>query len=250
MKIFYFVTVFIFGLAFGSFYNVCIYRIPVKKSLINPGSFCPKCKKKIMFYDNIPIVSYIILRGKCRYCQQKISITYPIIELLTGFTFLISFIYFGLTLKFFTVIFFLSILIIVSFIDLKHQVIPNKVILPAIIAIIGLTIILKPTEIIQSISGGLIGGFFILLLALLWPGGMGGGDIKLSAFIGFFIGFLIIEVLFLAFFIGALTGILMILTKKKSRKDLIPFGPFLSIAAFITLFWGQKIAQAYINLIS
>ncbi len=122
--------------------------------------------------------------------------------------------------------------------------------MPAIIAIIGLTIILKPTEIIQSISGGLIGGFFILLLALLWPGGMGGGDIKLSAFIGFFIGFLIIEVLFLAFFIGALTGILMILTKKKSRKDLIPFGPFLSIAAFITLFWGQKIAQAYINLIS
>ncbi len=151
-------------------------------------------------------------------------------------------------MQFLASIFFLSVLIIITFIDIDHHLIPNKIILPAIPVMFVLSLLVDFSRIWMILTGGLIGGVFLLILALIWPGGMGGGDIKLAAFIGLALGLFIIEALFLAFFLGATVGILMIIVGKKNRKDLMPFGPFLAFASFITLFWGQKLASYYINL--
>lgn len=256
------VFIFLLGLSVGSFINVCIFRLPEGKSVILPGSCCPQCGHKLCWWENIPLVSYLFLKGKCLKCQKRISLQYPLIELATGLLFVAVFLKFRLSWLTISALFFISVLIITGVIDLKHQIIPNKVVLPAIL--VGI-LLLVPTafygwcsiplvqagtlpKLLQPLVGLIIGGGFLLAVALIKEGGMGGGDIKLAAFMGIWLGWYVLLALFLGFLIGALIGLVLILLKKKGRKEPISFGPFLALGSIITLFYGPQIFHFYASL--
>ncbi|GAH20399.1 unnamed protein product [marine sediment metagenome] len=247
------VLIFILGLIVGSFSNVCIYRIPRNESIIYPASHCPKCRSNISPKDNIPLLSYILLKGRCRNCKSKISIQYPVVELLTGLIYLIIYLVYGLSIQTLIYIILSSALIIIAFIDLNEQIVPDVISLPGIVIGFILSFFIPYISFINSALGVLVGGGIILIIGL---GGsvifkkeaMGGGDVKLAAMIGAFLGWrYIIISLFLGFFLGALAGIFLIMSKIKSREDVVPFGPFIVLGSFITLFWGEKIISWYIG---
>lgn len=247
--------VFAFGLAVGSFLNVCIYRLPLKKSLIFPPSHCPKCGTKIKPYDNIPILSYILLRGKCRFCQERISITYPVVELLSGLLLLSLFSWYGLSWAFASKLFLFTSLMVIFLIDLEHQLIPDVVTVPGIGAGLAFSLLSKSPPFLDSIIGLVAGGglFFLVALAgdkIFKKESMGGGDIKLAAMLGAFLGWQsILLVFFLASFLGALVGIVFLILSPKLRESrLIPFGPFLAIATVISIFFGNRLVELYLNL--
>jgi len=245
--------IFVLGLIIGSFSNVCIYRIPKNESIVFPASHCPNCRATIKAIDNIPILSYLLLKGKCRKCGEKISIRYPVVEFLTGAIYLLIFLIYGRSYQ--TLIYALlsSALIIISFIDLDVQIIPDEISLPGIIIGFALSFIVPYISYLNSILGIIAGGGIIFLIALAGLAifkkeAMGGGDVKLSAMIGAFIGWkYIIVSLFIGFFIGAIAGILLILLKIRSRDDLVPFGPFIVLGSFITLLWGENILSWYLG---
>jgi leader peptidase (prepilin peptidase)/N-methyltransferase len=253
------------GLSVGSFLNVVIARVPENISIINPPSQCPVCNKKIKPYDNIPIVSYLFLKGKCRFCKNPISVQYPLVELITAVFFLATYLKFGLSTRYFLSLFLVSILIPIFFIDLKHLVIPDKIIYPSLLVIAVVIIIMEATGqnslpvignkgIMFSLYGFFLGGGFLYLLALISPlifkkEGMGGGDIKLISFLGLCFGLYIFLILFISFLLGALFGIFKILKDKKSKMDEIPFGPFITTGAVATLFAGEKVFNLYLKFI-
>jgi len=245
--------IFILGLIIGSFSNVCIYRIPKKESIVFPASHCPNCNSTIKAIDNIPLLSYFLLKGKCRKCGEKISIRYPIVEFLTGVIYLLIFLVYGRSLQ--TLIYTLlsSALIIIAFIDLDEQIIPDEISLPGIVIGFVLSFIVPYISYFNSILGTIVGGGIIFLIALVGLAifkkeAMGGGDVKLSAMIGAFIGWKYIMIsLFIGFFIGAIAGILLILLKIRNRDDLVPFGPFIVLGSFITLLWGENILSWYLG---
>lgn len=260
------IIAFIFGAIVGSFLNVCIHRMPLAKSVVWPSSHCPKCEKRIPWYDNIPFISYILLRGRCRFCKEKISPRYILVELLTAAVFLILFKRYGLTYDFFLYIIFTCGLIVATFVDIKHRIIPDEISVGGII--LGFlfnvvkTVDLKPKihiasfqPIIDSFLGIIIGGGIIYLIGktfdlvyfklLKKPAiqgqteSMGGGDVKLLAMIGAFLGWQkAVFTFFLAPFLGIIIGIINLLVKKDHT---IPYGPFLSAAAFLSIFWADKI---------
>jgi leader peptidase (prepilin peptidase)/N-methyltransferase len=242
------------GLAVGSFLNVCIYRIPEGESIFFPGSHCPKCGKKIKFYDNIPVLSFILLKGKCRFCKSQISIQYPLVELLTTILFLGAYLWQGLSLGFLSTIILGCLLIVVFFVDLKHRIIPDVITIPGIFIGLGFALITPQIKILDSFLGLIIGGGVFYLLAILGEllfkkESMGGGDIKLAAMLGAFLGW---QKLFLIFFLSALLGsiigvLAMQLSSKVKEHRTIPFGPFLALASFAALFWGEKIIKAYLD---
>jgi leader peptidase (prepilin peptidase) / N-methyltransferase len=245
--------VFVLGLIVGSFSNVCIYRIPRNESVIYPASHCPKCRNKIKPIDNIPLLSYILLKGRCRNCGSKISIQYPLVEFLTGLIYLIIYLIYGLSIQSLAYIILSSALIIITFIDLQEQMIPDVISLPGIVVGLILSFMVPYISFINSALGALVGGGIILIIA--WVGSiifkkeaMGGGDVKLTAMIGAFLGwrYTIIS-LFWGFFLGALIGIILIMTKIKKREDAIPFGPFIALGSIITLLWGEKILSWYLG---
>jgi len=247
------VLIFILGLIVGSFSNVCIYRIPRNESIIYPASHCPKCRSNISPKDNIPLLSYILLKGRCRNCKNKISIQYPIVELLTGLIYLIIYLIYGLSIQSLIYIILSSALIIITFIDLNEQIIPDEISLPGIVIGFIISFFVPYISFINSALGLLAGGGIILIIALggsaiFKKDAMGGGDVKLAAMIGAFLGWrYIIISLFLGFFIGALAGIFLIISKIKSREDIVPFGPFIVLGSFITLLWGKNIISWYIG---
>lgn len=247
------VLIFILGLIVGSFSNVCIYRMPRNESIIYPASHCPKCRSNISPKDNVPLLSYILLKGRCRNCKSKISIQYPIVEFLTGLIYLIIYLIFGLSIQTLIYIILSSALIIIAFIDLHEQIVPDVISLPGIVIGFIISFFVSYISYMNSALGVLVGGGIILIIGL---GGsvifkkeaMGGGDVKLAAMIGAFLGWrYIIISLFSGFFLGALAGIFLILSKIKSREDVIPFGPFIVLGSFITLLWGEKIISWYIG---
>jgi len=247
------IPIFILGLIVGSFSNVCIYRIPRNESIIYPASHCPKCRTIIKAIDNIPIISYILLKGRCRNCKSKISIQYPIVELLTGLIYLIIYLTYGLSIQTLIYIILSSALIIIAFIDLNEQIVPDVISLPGVVIGFILSFFVPYIPFINSGLGVVVGGGIILIIGL---GGsvifkkeaMGGGDVKLAAMIGAFLGWRYIVIsLFLGFFLGALAGIFLIMAKIKSREDMVPFGPFIVLGSFITLLWGEKIITWYIG---
>jgi leader peptidase (prepilin peptidase) / N-methyltransferase len=247
------ILIFVLGLIVGSFSNVCIYRIPRNESVIYPASHCPKCRTKIKPVDNIPLLSYILLKGRCRNCGSKISIQYPVVEFLTGLIYLIIYLIYGLNIQSLVYIILSSALIIITFIDLQEQMIPDVISLPGIVVGLILSFIVPYMSFINSALGALVGGGIILIIA--WVGSiifkkeaMGGGDVKLTAMIGAFLGwrYTIIS-LFWGFFLGALIGIILIMTKIKKREDAIPFGPFIALGSIITLLWGEKILSWYLG---
>lgn len=238
--------IFVFGLCWGSFLNVCIYRIPRGISIVNPPSNCPNCGNKIKGYDNIPIISFILLKGKCRACGEKISYVYPIVELATGLILLALYQRYGINVDSILYAVFCSTLIVISFIDLEHRIIPDILSLGGVgaglIASLGLTAI----TFLDSLLGLLLGGGLLLLVATVYfklrkLEGMGGGDIKLLGMIGAWLGYkAIIPVLLFASLAGVLFGLPFILIKK-DRYFQIPFGPFLSGAAILYVLWDIRL---------
>jgi len=251
--------IFIFGAIVGSFLNVCIFRLPRDRSIILPNSFCPSCEKPIKFYDNIPIVSYIFLRGKCRNCSAKISIKYPVVELITALLFLLFFNKYGLTYEFLVNMLFVSLIIAISFIDLEFQIIPDVLSLGGLLAGFALSFFRKPVFFYQdALYGILIGGGILFAIAYGYQlitkrEGMGGGDIKLLGMIGAFCGLKgVIFSLMTGSIIGTIVGIPLMLIKGKEEgtRYAIPFGPFLSLGALIFLIMGDRFIYGFINLIS
>jgi len=236
---------FIFGAVVGSFLNVCIFRIPAEESIIKPLSQCPRCHHPVRFYDNIPIISFILLRGKCRDCGGKISWRYPLVELITAALALLLFLQFGLTLKFLAFFIFTAVLIVITFIDLDHQIIPDVVTLPGIPIFLLVAIFVVKVPWMESLIGLLIGGGLLFAIAFIYQlitkrEGMGGGDIKLLAMVGGFLGWKsLIFILLFSSFSGAIVGITAMIIKKQDMKYAVPFGPFLSAAAIAYLFLGD-----------
>ena len=238
------IFIFILGLFFGSFANVVIRRIPYGNSIVQPASHCPKCLIPIKWKDNLPVISFLILRGLCRNCKIKISFEYPVVELLTGIYFLTAYFYFALTSIFFISIFLGLTLIIISFIDLHLRIIPD--ILTISLLIFGLaSSFFNPVvnfRILNSLSGALFGGTFLFLVAFLGAKiykkeVMGGGDVKLLAAGGSFLGLQnIFLALLIACFIGGITGLFLILIGNKKKSDFIPFGPFIAISILLVFF--------------
>lgn len=243
-----FIVLFIFGAVVGSFLDVCIYRIPRDESIIFPRSRCPECKGKIAFYDNIPILSYILLRGMCRICGSKISLRYPIVELLNGLFYPLLFFHLGWGIPFIAYSAFLSSLIVVTFIDLEHQIIPDSITIPGIL--IGLLLsFLLPVGIKNSLSGVMLGGGLFYTVALISRGGMGGGDIKLIAMIGAFLGWKeVLLTIFIASLTGSLVGIFLMVFRGKGRRHKIPFGPSLALGSVLSLFRGDDLIEWYLSL--
>jgi len=206
------VLIFILGLIVGSFSNVCIYRIPRNESIIYPASHCTKCRSNISLKDNIPLLSFILLKGRCRNCKRKISIQYPIVELLTGLIYLIIYLIYGLSIQSLIYIILSSALIIIAFIDLNEQIVPDVISLPGIVIGFIISFFVPYISFINSALGVVVGGGIILIIGIAGSvifkkEAMGGGDVKLAAMIGAFLGWrYIIISLFLGFFLGALAG--------------------------------------------
>lgn len=242
----------ILGSLVGSFLNVCISRLPKEESIIWPGSHCPYCKKPIRFYDNIPLVSYVLLMGKCRNCKKPISIQYPLIEGITALSSLFLFMKFGPSLSYLFYFAFVAALIVITVIDLYHQIIPDVISLPGIGVGLIASLILPQITFLNSLFGVLLGGGSLFLVATCYEWlfkreGMGGGDVKLLAMIGAFLGWkAVILTILLSSLIGSITGILIMVVKGKDFKYAIPFGPFLSLGAAISLFYGQNIINWYL----
>ncbi|MCK9604598.1 MAG: prepilin peptidase [Candidatus Omnitrophica bacterium] len=258
------IIVFLFGSMVGSFLNVCIHRMPLGESIVWPRSRCPKCNKKIPGYDNIPFISYIMLGGRCRFCKEKISFRYFLVELLTAIMFVVLYQRYGLSYDFFVFMFFICSLIVATFVDIKHRIIPDEISVGGIILGFILSSIrgfsLEPFSynfqpMLNSFLGIIVGGGIIYLSGALFDlvyfkllkkppvqgetTSMGGGDVKLLAMMGAFMGWQkAVLVFFLAPFFGAVIGIVNLVIKKDHT---IPYGPFLSMAAFISLFWSDKI---------
>jgi len=235
---------FILGASIGSFLNVLIYRIPRKIQVSYGRSFCPNCGHKLSALDLIPILSYIFLKGRCRYCKEKISIVYPIVETLSGLIFLISFLFFGYSLYYLKFVIFSSVLIVISFIDLQTMEIPDEPFLFGIF--FGIIFLIIEKNYINTLFGVLIPPIIFFLIIVLSKGGMGGGDFKLSFLFGLYLGFpKVIPWFFLSFIIGFFPAIYILITKKGTRKTPLPFGPFMSISGIITFLFGTQIIRFY-----
>jgi leader peptidase (prepilin peptidase) / N-methyltransferase len=249
-----FTFVFLMGLIVGSFLNVCIYRLQKSESIVTPGSHCPNCKHPIPWHDNIPVVSYLFLTGKCRFCKKTISPRYMLVEILTGALFLALYAAFGLSPKFFTYLAFVSALIVITFIDFDTQTIPDHITFPGIVigpiaavlfpSIVGASS--RMAALFNSVSGAVLGAAMIYAIALLGKmafkkDAMGDGDIFLLAMIGAFLGWkLVILTFFISPFVGAIVGIIR---KMKYGEETMPYGPYLSLGAVVALFFGNKILE-------
>ncbi len=243
----------IFGLFIGSFLNVCIYRIPKEESIVWPGSHCPQCGQAVKPWDNIPVLSYILLRGRCRSCRIRISPRYPLVELLSGLICLGMLYKFGPTLSFIIYYIWAAALLVVTFIDLDYQIIPDRISLGGIV--IGLICVyFLPIGYKDALIGlGLgAGGLMAVIYGyyfLTGKQGMGGGDVKLLGMIGVFIGWQgVIFTIFMASLIGSIVGVSWMLYKGKDMKAAIPFGPFLALGALIFVFWGDPMIGWYFGL--
>ncbi|MDO8785270.1 MAG: prepilin peptidase [Syntrophales bacterium] len=240
------------GAVLGSFLNVCIYRIPEGRSIVFPSSHCPECRHPINPWDNIPLVSYLILRGRCRHCQGKISPQYPVVELITAVMALLLFWKFGLSLRFLFSFIFTCSLIVITFIDLRHQIIPDLITLPGIPLFFLVAVFFMNIRVMEALLGILLGGGVLYIIAFLYEllkkrEGMGGGDIKLLAMLGAFSGWKsLLFILLLSSSLGALVGITVMIIKGKDMKYAIPFGPFLSLAAVAYIFFGGYFLQFFL----
>lgn len=229
--------IFVYGCIIGSFLNVCIYRIPIGISIIFPPSTCPVCGRKIKHYDLVPVISFLFLRGKCRNCQTKISFLYPVVELLTGVLTLILFLKYGISGDFAKYSILIYLLIVISGIDLRHQIIPDVLSIPGIVLGLVFAVFSGKAGFWDAIWGALFGGGILFLVAYFYPEGMGLGDAKLLAMVGCFLGFKLTYATFLlGSFLGTIFGCVFLLLKLMTRKTPIPFGPFLAAGAIISLF--------------
>jgi len=245
------------GCAIGSFLNVCIDRLPAGKSLLYPPSHCDICQHPLSPRDLIPLFSYLWLHRRCRYCKAPIPQRPFWVELATGFLFALVYWRFGLTVEFAVTAFYGSLFIVLMVIDLEHGLILNKIVYPAAVVALIISVFLPQTGIIplpwpealNGIIGCAIGFAFLLIPTLVSRGGMGWGDVKMAALIGLVTGFpMVLVALMTGVILGGLVAAVLLLLKKKGRKEAIPFGPFLSLGTIATLLWGKQILDWYWGL--
>lgn len=248
--------VFFFGMCVGSFMNVCIFRLPdPEKSIVRPRSMCPKCNTMIPFYDNIPVLSYILLQRKCRFCKTKIPFRYPLVELLGGLFALCAYLRFGLSLTGLAYYLFIVALLVITFIDMDHRIIPDRITLPGIPVFFITALILQTVTFKDALLGILSGGGVLFAIGWIYyqikqKEGMGGGDVKLLAMIGAFIGWQgVFFTIFVASAAGTFVGLITMLVQRKDMKLAIPFGPFLAIGAILYIFFGSGIIEWYLKLV-
>jgi leader peptidase (prepilin peptidase)/N-methyltransferase len=246
-----FVLTTILGLCVGSFLNVVIARVPAGRSIVYPGSACPRCGKAIVWYDNLPVVSYLLLSGRCRNCRESISWRYPAVELACGALFLLAYQRFDLGPGLVSALVLLAGLVAITSIDLDHQIIPDVLSLPGIV--LGVLFSLAPGGIgwVQSLAGVAVGGgVFVVIIAasvlVIGQAGMGVGDVKLGAMLGAFLGWkLALLSILLSMLLGGPLAATLLATGRKARRDPIPFGPFLALGGLISLFWGDAVLAWY-----
>ena len=235
------VAVGLFGLALGSFLNVVIVRVPTGRSLAFPGSACPGCSAPLVWYDNIPVLSYLMLRGRCRACGMRISGRYPIIESVTAILLVLAYAAFGPSADFLVAVVLLPALVAMTAIDLEHQMIPDAITLPGIPVGFLMNLATGRISWVDALIGIGVGGGLFILIILLSRGGMGGGDLKLGAMLGAFLGWrALLMALFVAIVLGGVIGAVLLATGVRGRKDPIPFGPFLATGGAMALYWGER----------
>jgi leader peptidase (prepilin peptidase)/N-methyltransferase len=246
---------FLFGAMVGSFLNVCIHRLPKEESIVAPRSRCPACQSPIRARDNIPLLSFVLLRARCRACGHPIPWRYPLVEALTALLFVLTVSRFGVTLNSAFLLVFLCGLVVASFIDLDHQIIPNAVTLPGIpLGLIGGLLVGEP-PLLDRLIGTLAGAGFLYLM--LFYGGvlygqeaMGEGDLNLIALVGAFLGWkAVVVTILIGCLVGSVVGLGLMAFKRLGRRQHIPFGPFLSLGAVVGLFWGEPLVAWYLRLL-
>jgi leader peptidase (prepilin peptidase)/N-methyltransferase len=248
------IIIVLFGLAWGSFLNVVIHRLPRGESLMRPPSSCPKCRTRLKPYDNVPVLSYLLLRGKCRSCGLRISPVYPIVETLTALLFIVLLGRFGLSPHFYASCLFASALIVLCFIDLSHQILPDEITLPGLALALIYSAFRPDLGVRQALIGAVVGAGFLLLIYGLYrllrkKEGLGMGDVTMMLLVGAYLGWVqAFLTLLLASFAGALVGIFLLSFRKKDLQFALPFGTFLAPAAFVALVWGDRIVRAYLSL--
>ena len=236
------------GLAIGSFLNVVIARLPAHRSLWGPRSACPGCGAALAWHDNLPVLSFVALRGRCRACGMRISWQYPLVEVVTALAFAMAWNAFGPGIDALTAAVFSSALIAITAIDLRHQIIPDVITLPGVVAGLVANLASQRVSWLESLAGIAVGGglFFVIILAS--GGGMGGGDMKLGAMLGAFLGWkVVLFSLFVAVVLGGALALALLASGKRGRKDPIPFGPFLAAGGAVGFFWGERIVTWYLN---
>jgi leader peptidase (prepilin peptidase)/N-methyltransferase len=244
-----------FGLVVGSFLNVVIHRLPKEESLVVPRSHCPACQTPIHPLDNIPILSFILLRGRCRSCGTPISWRYPLVEGLTGVLFALTAAWFGITPQAAFLVTFLSGLVVVTFIDIDHQIIPNSITLPGIPLGLLAGLLIGQPPLLDRLIGTLAGtGFLYLVLfyggVLYGQEAMGEGDLNLIALVGAFLGWkAVVVTMLVGCLAGSAVGLGLMALRRLSRRQHIPFGPFLSLGAVVALFWGEKLTAWYLQFL-
>jgi len=239
-------VVFAPALALGSFLNVVAARVPLRRSIVRPPSACMSCAEEIRWYDNVPLVSYAVLRGRCRHCGVRIPLVYPAVELLTALLIAGCVLAFGLTAEAAIAAFFCAVLVAISAIDFEHRIIPNRIVLPATVVVLVANTLRDPSP--QWLVAALAASAFLLTAALIYPAGMGMGDVKLALLMGAALG-KTVPVALMAGMIAAMIPSLVLFARhgSKARKMGIPFGPFLALGSVVALFWGDAILQAYLN---
>lgn len=249
MDAYWITTLFLFGIVFGSFFNVVGLRVPKHIPFSHDRSYCPTCKYQLQWWELIPIVSYLIQQGKCRHCSNNISIIYPVIELLTGCLFAFSYWEVGLSLELITALLFISMLMIIFVTDITYMLIPNKILIFFLPLLIIMRII-SPTEPwYDAIIGAVVGFGILALIIIVSKGGMGAGDMKLFALLGIVLGWkATLLTLFMASLFGAIIGGILIFIRKNSRKQPIPFGPYIIVASIISYFYSDPIITSYLSL--
>jgi leader peptidase (prepilin peptidase)/N-methyltransferase len=236
------------GVLIGSFLNVVVARVPERRSLWSPGSACPACGSAIAWYDNIPILSFLALRGRCRACGAMISWRYPLIEGLTAALFGSAAYRFGPTLDAVVAAALLAVLIALTAIDLERQIIPDVITLPGILAGVLANLASGRVPWLESLLGIVVGGGIFVVIILASGGGMGGGDMKLGAMLGAFLGWKVVLLsIFLAVAVGAVVALAFMASGLRGRKDPIPFGPFLALGGAAGLFWGERVVRWYLS---
>jgi leader peptidase (prepilin peptidase)/N-methyltransferase len=242
----------ILGLAIGSFLNVCIHRVPLGGSIVSPGSSCPHCGYVLKWYDNIPVLSYALLGGKCRNCKAGISIRYPVVEIITMATYVAHYLVFGPDIILIPRLLFATSLIVLFAIDLEHHLLPNVITLPGIVIGLAFSTMLPP-GLLDAVIGVLAGGGVLWLVGEAYyrysgQEGMGGGDVKMLAMIGAFLGWkLMVLTLVLSSVLGSVVGVLVIVLRRGGMKHALPYGTFLSLAALVASLFGQRILDWYLG---
>jgi len=234
------------GLLVGSFLNVVAYRVPRGESVVSPRSRCPSCEAPIAPRDNVPVLSWLVLRGRCRHCGTSISARYPLIEASTGVAFAAVVVAVGVESELALYLPFTALLVVVTVIDLEHRIVPNKLLLPAAIWALAGWVVVDPSFLPEALLAG-VGAFaFLLIAALAYPAGMGMGDVKLAGVIGLYLGLEVVPAMLVAFLAGSIVGVAIVVRSgRDARKQGVPFAPFLALGAFVGLLAGDEMIALY-----